>query len=101
MLILTGSDRTLRQRKIKVEVEDEDSSSYMSLDVLAQVASATLEKEPTGNKPKSPAKRVNISNLFLLTRNSCENHIKCYCYQYLKNQMFQLISLSVIELIDA
>lgn len=61
-----GSDRTLRQRKIKVEVEDEDSSSYMSLDVLAQVASATLEKEPTGNKPKSPAKRItkrNVQNL--------------------------------------
>lgn len=38
----------------------------MSLDVLAQVASATLEKEPTGNKPKSPAKRItkrNVQNL--------------------------------------
>ncbi|XP_061165914.1 uncharacterized protein LOC133174827 [Saccostrea echinata] len=60
-----GSDRTLRQRKIKVETEDEDSS-YMSLDVLAQVASATLEKEPAGSKHKSPAKRItkrNVQNL--------------------------------------
>ena len=56
----TGSDRTLRQRKIKIEAEDDDSSSYMSLDVLAQVASETLEKEPAGNKQKSPAKRVNL-----------------------------------------
>ncbi|XP_062568663.1 uncharacterized protein LOC134230821 [Saccostrea cucullata] len=63
-----GSDRTLRQRKIKVETEDEDSS-YMSLDVLAQVASATLEKEPAGSKHKSPAaKRItkrNVQNLEL------------------------------------
>lgn len=88
---MTGSDRTLRQRKIKVEVEDEDSSSYMSLDVLAQVASATLEKEPTGNKPKSPAKRVTSQILV---------KILLYVIVNSNNQMFQLISLSVLELID-
>lgn len=95
---MTGSDRTLRQRKIKVEVEDEDSSSYMSLDVLAQVASATLEKEPTGNKQKSPAKRVTSQIYF----HPQEILVKILLYVIVNsnNQMFQLISLSVLELID-
>lgn len=95
---MTGSDRTLRQRKIKVEVEDEDSSSYMSLDVLAQVASATLEKEPTGNKPKSPAKRVTSQIYF----HPQEILVKILLYVIVNsnNQMFQLISLSVLEQID-
>lgn len=48
-----------RKRSIKVEENEEDQSNYMSLDVLAQVASETLESEPKRNNKK-------VLNIFVL-----------------------------------
>ena len=55
----SASDRALRKKK--EEEEEHDPSNYMmSLNVLAQVASATLEKEPPKQKSKTPTRKVPI-----------------------------------------
>lgn len=48
------SPRTRKKSKNEDD-DDEEQSNYMSLDVLAQVASETLQSEPTG---KRNAKKV-------------------------------------------
>ncbi|XP_076099625.1 uncharacterized protein LOC143069069 isoform X1 [Mytilus galloprovincialis] len=53
LLCKSGQESRTRKRSIKVEENEEDQSNYMSLDVLAQVASETLESEPKRNNKKT------------------------------------------------
>ena len=56
------------RKKSKNEDDDDEQSNYMSLDVLAQVASETLQSEPTG---KRNAKKVFGFCCYSNLHNSC------------------------------
>lgn len=66
------SPRTRKKSKNEDDDDDEEQSNYMSLDVLAQVASETLQSEPTG---KRNAKKVfDVIQICIIVVFICKYH---------------------------
>ena len=74
-LLCCFSESPRTRKKSKNEDNDDDEqSNYMSLDVLAQVASETLQSEPTG---KRNAKKVFGFCCYSNLHNSCVQYTIC------------------------